>query len=114
MAGTPGERSRRRTALATYCRSCLIESDWDMGASWAGVLDGRVLCDPELSSRLSETGGAQCRLRYHFAAFGPIAQWLERGTHNPSVPGSSPGGPTNSNSLATRSSTIGQRSCSPQ
>src|SRR5690606_24458992 len=25
---------------------------------------------------------------------GPIAQWLEQGTHNPLVPGSSPGGPT--------------------
>src|SRR6185312_16452872 len=27
-------------------------------------------------------------------ARGPIAQWLEQGTHNPLVPGSSPGGPT--------------------
>src|SRR6056297_2758799 len=25
---------------------------------------------------------------------GPVAQWLEQGTHNPLVPGSSPGGPT--------------------
>ena len=25
---------------------------------------------------------------------GPIAQWLEQRTHNPLVPGSSPGGPT--------------------
>ena len=28
-------------------------------------------------------------------ASGPIAQWSEQGTHNPLVPGSSPGGPTN-------------------
>src|SRR5690606_13508431 len=27
-------------------------------------------------------------------AYGPIAQWSEQGTHNPLVPGSSPGGPT--------------------
>src|SRR5690606_19810565 len=26
---------------------------------------------------------------------GPIAQWSEQGTHNPLVPGSNPGGPTN-------------------
>ena len=25
---------------------------------------------------------------------GPVAQWLEQRTHNPLVPGSSPGGPT--------------------
>ena len=29
---------------------------------------------------------------------GPIAQWLEQRTHNPLVPGSSPGGPTNQRS----------------
>lgn len=29
------------------------------------------------------------------AGDGPVAQWLEQGTHNPLVPGSSPGGPTN-------------------
>ena len=28
------------------------------------------------------------------AAYGPIAQRLEQGTHNPLVPGSNPGGPT--------------------
>jgi hypothetical protein len=27
---------------------------------------------------------------------GPVAQWLEQGTHNPSVAGSIPAGPTNS------------------
>ncbi len=27
--------------------------------------------------------------------YGPIAQWLEQGTHNSLVPGSNPGGPTN-------------------
>ena len=27
-------------------------------------------------------------------AFGPVAQWLEQGTHNPLVVGSSPTGPT--------------------
>src|SRR5262249_52403485 len=32
--------------------------------------------------------GAKC------ASWGPIAQWLEQGTHNPLVLGSSPGGPT--------------------
>ena len=26
--------------------------------------------------------------------WGPLAQWLEQGTHNPLVPGSNPGGPT--------------------
>jgi hypothetical protein len=26
---------------------------------------------------------------------GPVAQWLEPWTHNPLVPGSNPGGPTN-------------------
>ena len=26
---------------------------------------------------------------------GPVAQWLEQRTHNPSVPGSNPGGPFN-------------------
>ena len=30
-----------------------------------------------------------------FRRNGPIAQWLEQRTHNPLVPGSSPGGPTN-------------------
>lgn len=29
------------------------------------------------------------------AGFGPVAQRLEQWTHNPLVPGSNPGGPTN-------------------
>ena len=29
--------------------------------------------------------------------FGPVAQWLEQGTHNPLVVGSSPTGPTKDN-----------------
>ena len=30
-----------------------------------------------------------------FSCSGPVAQWLEQRTHNPLVPGSSPGRPTN-------------------
>ena len=30
----------------------------------------------------------------HHQFFGPVAQWLEQGTHNPLVVGSSPTGPT--------------------
>lgn len=40
-----------------------------------------------------------CANRYTSQPRGPIAQWLEQGTHNPLVPGSSPGGPTNYISL---------------
>src|SRR5689334_9097026 len=37
----------------------------------------------------------QIALRPWFNEFvGPIAQWLEQATHNRSVPGSNPGGPT--------------------
>ena len=36
------------------------------------------------------------RLFYHLW-FGPVAQWLEQGTHNPLVVGSSPTGPTKDN-----------------
>ena len=39
--------------------------------------------------------GGPAVLAYDFGG-GPIAQWLEQGTHNPLVPGSSPGGPTKS------------------
>ena len=50
----------------------------------------------------SNPGSAKSRARYpHIAAplatipiRGPIAQWSEQRTHNPLVPGSSPGGPT--------------------
>ena len=30
----------------------------------------------------------------YYHVFGPVAQWLEQGTHNPLVVGSSPTGPT--------------------
>ena len=30
----------------------------------------------------------------YIQCFGPVAQWLEQGTHNPLVAGSSPAGPT--------------------
>ena len=45
-----------------------------------------------LTAWCQQVGGGAA-LAYDFAA-GPIAQWLEQGTHNPLVPGSSPGGPT--------------------
>jgi hypothetical protein len=35
--------------------------------------------------------------------FGPVAQRLEQGTHNPLVPGSNPGGPSSTNQLLGRS-----------
>jgi hypothetical protein len=41
-------------------------------------------------------GQSWSRLVYYRASSGPIAQWLEQRTHNPLVPGSSPGGPTKS------------------
>lgn len=44
------------------------------------------------------TGGFVGFCGYNYAR-GPIAQWLEQRTHNPLVPGSSPGGPTKSMSL---------------
>ena len=37
---------------------------------------------------------AACRHAVKLGFVGPIAQWLEQRTHNPLVPGSSPGGPT--------------------
>ena len=37
---------------------------------------------------------------------GPIAQWLEQRTHNPLVPGSSPGGPTNQSAANRRTARI--------
>ena len=34
------------------------------------------------------------RVRVPLSAPGPVAQWLEQGTHNPLVAGSNPAGPT--------------------
>ena len=53
------------------------------------------------------------------ATCGPVAQWLEQRTHNPSVPGSSPGGPTSlrsqrSESEGCRADLSRRRRSSPQ
>ncbi len=52
------------------------------------------------------------------ACGGPIAQWLEQRTHNPLVPGSSPGGPTNLTFSVLRTPRVhryrGQREVSPE
>ena len=39
-------------------------------------------------------GLTERRLGYRLAANWPVAQWSEQGTHNPSVEGSIPSGPT--------------------
>src|SRR6187402_3896725 len=47
-------------------------------------------------------------------ARGPIAQWLEQRTHNPLVPGSSPGGPTkraNETVIVKHGRTTGRTDC---
>ena len=54
-----------------------------------------------LSDRLPRAGSVprsgvvgQIGEKYRSAGWvGPLAQWLEQRTHNPSVPGSNPGGP---------------------
>lgn len=59
----------------------------------------RAMLIKSTSTRLGENA----RLRYTLTPQGPIAQWLEQRTHNPLVPGSSPGGPTTLAMLVTQS-----------
>src|SRR4051794_27836511 len=44
-----------------------------------------------------DVDGCTSRSRSVAASNGPVAQWSEQGTHNPSVAGSIPAGPTRSN-----------------
>jgi hypothetical protein len=47
-----------------------------------------------LNAQAGQFPADQPEIRQLPAVEGPIAQWLEQRTHNPLVPGSSPGGPT--------------------
>ena len=53
-----------------------------------------VLCARSAAARCPTAPQSTWPHPVQFRRNGPIAQWLEQRTHNPLVPGSSPGGPT--------------------
>ena len=71
----------RPQAEGVFGRGCPWSS-----CSWHAVGIGLWCQVPETEEIPAQPG--------HVGRFGPIAQWLEQGTHNPLVTGSSPVGPT--------------------
>ena len=59
------------------------------------------LCHTEKAAgvRQSKAGGASSLLQIRCSTGGPVAQWLEQGTHNPLVRGSNPCRPTNASNF---------------